>query len=436
MSVTNAAAEQISHLLTVASDAQLLRSMGVVDRLQARGELEQVIDSVRSRLARLRPPRAITLRRIVTLPFADLLVAPERWAAGRQRVSRATLKPLHELIFGDIDAATLAGLEGRAAGRSMHEAEVVLELGRALWPAAAASLRRIVGTPRAARPRWGDDAVEQLVDIIALLDDAPELVPALWQLPTPPMAAFAPEERQVARRLLVDAATRGTGHFRLVVQLLLARAEKPALILSLAGSGDIGLPRRAQEALVHDLATGLVADLDREAGVAVAATGARRVHAAASATCRLAAAVSSLEQAALSLRLPGAAIREIKRKAAALVETELTAAVAGDLVGELAALSGEGRLDNLAVTRLEGAARSARRIGAAGQQLGMGSKIDRILGAARESYRKIALKAVGIAPPPAPGEGPDPVFDHVRIVEILFGPEAAMSLLRELRARR
>ena len=37
---------------------------------------------------------------------------------------------------------------------------------------------------------------------------------------------------------------------------------------------------------------------------------------------------------------------------------------------------------------------------------------------------------------PSPGDGPDPVFDHVRLVEILFGPEAAMSLLREARAQR
>lgn len=436
MTEPTGAAAQISHLLTVASDAQLLQSIGVVDRLQARGELEQVIDSIRTRLARLRPPRAITLRRIITLPFADLLVAAERWTAGRQRVSRSTLKPLHDLIFGELEPETLAGLERLAAGRSMHESEVVLRLGRTLWPLAAQSLRRIVGTPRDARPRWGDDAVEQLIDIIALLDDAPELVPALWRLPQPPMAGFAPDERQVARRLLVDAAGKGVGHFRLVVQLLLARAEKPALILGLAGSGDVGLPRRTQDALVHDLALGLVADLDREAGVAVAAIGAKRVHAAADTTCRIAAAVNSLEQATLSLRLPGAAIREIKRKAAGLVETELTAAVGGDLVGELEDLAGSGRLDSIAMTRLEGAARSARRIGAAGQQLGMGSKIDRILAGAKDTYRRIALKAAGVAPAPPPGEGPDPIFDHVRIVEILFGPEAAMSLLRELRARR
>ena len=52
-----------------ASDEQLLQVVGLIDTLDRRGPVDQLLAPVRGRLALLRPPRPITLGRVLILPF-------------------------------------------------------------------------------------------------------------------------------------------------------------------------------------------------------------------------------------------------------------------------------------------------------------------------------------------------------------------------------
>ena len=71
---------ELNRDMSVASDEQLLRVVGLIDTLDRRGTVDGLLAPVRARLALLRPPRPLTLGRVVVMPFEDFLVpADEAW---------------------------------------------------------------------------------------------------------------------------------------------------------------------------------------------------------------------------------------------------------------------------------------------------------------------------------------------------------------------
>ena len=158
-----------------ASDEQLLQVVGLIDTLDRREPVDQLLAPVRGRLALLRPPRPITLGRVLILPFEDLLVHEAEAWPGRRCFARARLARLVEQVAQTLPAATLSRLRSRAEGHSMIAGEVVRDLGGILWPAAT----------EVAEAQLAGDALEpalreQLAGVAPLLALGPSLVPAIW----------------------------------------------------------------------------------------------------------------------------------------------------------------------------------------------------------------------------------------------------------------
>jgi hypothetical protein len=133
---------ELNRDMSVASDEQLLRVVGLIDTLDRRGTVDGLLAPVRARLALLRPPRPLTLGRVVVMPFEDFLVpADEAWP-GRFCFAREKLGWFVEQVPGALDRQQLEELRRLGAGRSVLEAAVVCEIGAVLWPAAVGSWRR------------------------------------------------------------------------------------------------------------------------------------------------------------------------------------------------------------------------------------------------------------------------------------------------------
>jgi hypothetical protein len=115
--------------MTAASDEQLLRVVGLIDTLDQRGPVDHLLAPVRARLALLRPPRPITLGRVLILPFEDLLVAPDEAWPGRRCFSRAHLGWLVEQVTTELPVAMVRQLRAHADGHSMIAGDVVREVG-------------------------------------------------------------------------------------------------------------------------------------------------------------------------------------------------------------------------------------------------------------------------------------------------------------------
>src|SRR5262249_32572414 len=145
---------EITELLRRATDQQLLDSMGLLELLQARGELDLTAEGIRERLIPLAPPRTLSIRRVLTLPLENLLVPDAQWRSGRHRISRGLLRRLQDLVLENLDAACLEGARASIEGRFTHDAESVLRAGSFLWPPAGDVLQAAAASAREAKRSW------------------------------------------------------------------------------------------------------------------------------------------------------------------------------------------------------------------------------------------------------------------------------------------
>jgi hypothetical protein len=133
--------ESLSRQLSGADDQTLMKIVSVVDRLARRGSLDKLLAQHRLRLATIRPPRPMTLGRLLVLPFEELLVDPDHWSPGLMRVPRDRLVRLIGLTFEHLPPGFENEMRQRLDGHTMDDAALILEIGRELWPACANAVR-------------------------------------------------------------------------------------------------------------------------------------------------------------------------------------------------------------------------------------------------------------------------------------------------------
>jgi hypothetical protein len=407
--------------MTGASDEQLLKVVGLIDTLDRRGHVDRLLEPVRARLALLRPPRPITLGRVLILPFEDLLVADEDVWPGRRCFARGRLALLIEQVAAALPPATLARLRAQGEGRSMMAGEAVREIGATLWPAAAevAELQLAGGAPDA-------ELREQLAAVTPLLALGPSLVPTIWQLPPRPMGPLA---RGLFERLVATvrgAAPRGENALQSVLELMLTRAAAPTVVLEPLRGADLGIPSRARDEALAQLVRRRIADMREAARRLPQRAGGAGSGAAI--LLRLVGDLDALENRWSVAAEDRAVLQEIRTGVAAFVGTGIDHAAGEDILVRLGTLANPGGLDDAGVERLEETARHTRRLGIAGAKLGLAATADAML----ERFLPTFQAAIRDR---SPG-GRAGLLDQVRIVEILFGADAALQLYDELRGRR
>ena len=407
--------EGVRGLLEEAGDGPLLKALRLIESLDERGSLDEAVARVRPRLALLRPIRSIGLRRLATLPFEDLLVSSAAWVPGRCRIDRASLGRLHMAILGELPSDLPTRIRAESRNRFMNEQGVVLALGRELWPAASAALHRSLAAAGAAGQEPG--MIEQMRSAALLLGVAPAVVPLIWRLPPRPMPELVEDERKVALDLLRFGRAGGAALLELLFHILLARTASPATILELPFAGELAIPPREIEPLVERAAAACLAEL---AVPPASGSQGRALALAADGIERMVSWVRSLEAGPARLGLDRAALRDARGRVVRSIGSQLKEVVVGSLPQQFARLHGtEAAADNV-MAEVEEAARAVRRIGIAGREFGIGDTVDRTLAQAQALF-------LG---PSSASDGDPGRIDRARIVEILFGPDAAMTVMR------
>jgi hypothetical protein len=410
-----------------ASDARLLEVVALIDSLPLRGPADRVIAPLRPRLAALRPPRPVTIRRVLVLPLEDLIAPAEECWPGRRRVSRAALGPIAEIVMAGLEPGLERELRALGQGRDTRSPEAVLAVGGRLWPEAA----RLLGAalPEAATRPDHRPFLPQLQGAAALIGLAPALVPALLALPPKPMVSLPPAAAAALLPALAAARAQGPEALLWALELVLARSLAADIALGLVGAPELGLPAREREACANQLARGRVADM-RHAAERLERSVDRPTFEVVDDLVRLVADLDALDERSW----PGggtidkALLKSVRETTADVLFRRLDRAVGDDLLARFDALptaAGGGTAeDDREAERLEEVARSVRRLGLAGAQLGLaGASRDMFL-PYLDAYRARFLDRAA--------DGPARL-EQLRLVEILFGPDAAMGLLREAR---
>ena len=402
-----------------ASDEQLLRVVGLIDTLDRRGAVDGLLAPVRARLALLRPPRPLTLGRVVALPFEDLLVpADEAWP-GRCCFRRRELGWLVEQVSAALAPAQLQELRERAAGRTMLQADAVQTIGAMLWPTAADVARQ---SAEAAAP--APDVRWQLSVVVPLLTLAPAIVPALWQLPARPMGPLPRQAADLVIGSVRAAIALGEQAAQSILEVLLVRSSSPLVVLEPLRHADLGVDARRRDGMLALLVRRRIADM-RE--LAARLTGDRADARLSSATqlLRLVADLDALEGKWPLAGEERAALAGIRAQTSAGIGAGIEAAVGQEILGPLATLAGN-ELSDDEVERLEDCARNTRRLSIAGARLGLAASPDAMLGgylpAVHDAIRRNADRRDRRS-----------LLEQLRVVEIMFGSDAAAQLYGELR---
>lgn len=420
---------QLIRALESADEEKLLAVVRMVDRLTDRGPLDSVLDHFRPRLAVVRPPRPLTLRRVLTYPLEPALVPTSDWQAGSYRIPRDHLPELHRVVLAGLGEEKARDLRARLAGGTSHDADLVLETGRELWPEAAALLDAVVGERR------GSDAYLRISFRLAvhLLAMGEWLVPAIWRLPPKPIVELEPWAKRAVGELLTQAAARGREAFLLVTELLVGLCESPMSILQPALETDCALPFRERAQCVAVIVDNTLGDLARAVEEARAAP---RPDPAALAglVLKVVGITESLRGAPPEVRFDRYAIRRLLAATADLAEKTAAGLLEGRLLEDF---GGDGEVAAGASERAETAARAIFRIKLVARQLGLVSKLDYLFRRAERNFleafdafvERRAERRGGLA-----GIDLD-VMDRVRVIEILFGSRRAIEVWRAYRAK-
>ncbi len=394
---TAIAAEQrrLTHAVAAASDQALAGIVALFDRMPDRREADRLLDAARPRLRRLRPPRPITLPRLLFLPLDGVIAEPRSWRRQDGGIPRSALVPIAQAASEALGAEA-AAIEALCAGRNFAELRTVDAAGRRLWRGAAEVAGRLAAPPVWAASGLAPADFRHAMTIAAgVWRHADALWAALLAARDGPPAA-------IVRDTLAAAAAEDPMVPEAMLATILLKAAKPGSVA--AAAARTGPPGTAERMLDRWLD-----DCDPEIRGSDPQGAARLAE-------EFAEALEDLEAC------PAGRHPERRQRLAALRRE-----VGESCRGAYAEAATQALLEPLArpgpppndtaMQALESTARALKRLEQAGRVLGGGAAYDTATRRVVDAFG--ALRA-------APGANR---ADLARLTEILAGPEAALRLL-------
>jgi hypothetical protein len=389
-----------------ADDPRIMRIVATVDALMLRGPADHLIAPLRRRLATLRPPHPLRFARLLFHPLDRLIVAPARWRPGQQAIPRTALMPMADHVRLAMGTNATA-IEAEIAGRTTADTELIVRLGRSLWPAAAVVLMDDAVPATWNTTELGDAGFRTLASIIAaLLAEAP----TLDALSADTATGLLPPAAAPVAALLGRVAKMHPPALPMMITLLLDRLPAAAGLFPQAHEGQDAAAIHAAMDLATDL---LLGQLDQPTGGTETRIASGTLADAGAATNRIATLLANLEAPGTKPKRRDR-LRAIRQR----LDAGCKARFADGLQDELLAPLQQGaRLTPAAITDLETTARGLRVLETEARVVGSGPTYDLLLTEAAEAIQSSAVgNRLTLA-------------DQLRLVEVLKGSDAALAML-------
>ena len=389
-----------------AGDPQIMRIVATIDAMFSRGPADNLIAPLRQRLAQLRPPRPLRFARLLFHPLDPLIVPAVRWRPGNGTIPRTALMPVADYVQRIMGAAATS-IEAAIAGQTNANTGLIARLGRWLWPAADEPLSAIDVPMEWQKTQLGDPAYRKLAPIIAaLLAQAP----ALDLLCERTANGLLPPDPESVTAILMSVRGKCPVALPMIMTLLLTRLPKSmAVVDRMRGGPDDSTFHAALEQATDRILGLLIEDDGTEARLA---TGS--LADAGAAVGQIASLLTQLESTDVSPERRRQLVA-VRQRLDIGCQARFVSGLEDDLLMPLQALGSPS--DATDITSLEAAARGLRVLEHEGRRIGSGALYDLMLEKASEAIKGTAMRdrLTGA--------------DQVRLVEILSGPDAALSLL-------
>lgn len=394
-----------------ADDAKIRRIVALLDSEAMPGSTQAILDPLRPRLARLRPPRRLRFGRLLFLPLDPVIVSAATWRPGAATIPRSVLGQIEGLVRAGLGAET-DDIVALIEGRTTDQEEAIDAAGTRLWPRAA--------------------------DILAQAT-----VPAGWDATGLPPAMFAPLAKALAallRRvvalrtvvrdaevgalelqedaisaLLVGLAADAPEACGMMVTILLARLPHAAMRLRALVATSLGAAERVQVRTLLDQGldetlTGMEGKDAFKAEILDAPLDRLGTE-----VRRIAALLRDVEDDKDTAK-HRPRLRQIRTKVDEVCRTRFTTALTEEVIAPLSAR--EGPVDGDAQIRIENSARDLRALETAARPIGSARHYETLLGEACDAVAA------------AEGAGAIGLIQKLRLVEILAGADAAEAMYK------
>ena len=407
--LTPPAMRDLRHEMTGAGDDKIRRIVAMMDKSPVPEAAQAILDPLRPRLALLRPARPLRFSRLLFLPLDPVVVPAREWRKGDATIPRGILVSFGETVHAALGPEA-EEIDRLIAGRETTDEATIAKAGAWLWSRAGAILAAVptpigweaTGLPLAVFPTLARAIACVLSRAVQLRDLVRDSV----------MATRGTQDNAV-RDLLAGLAAESQEGFGMVVAVLLARMPDATpllqrLIVSGRGTADSAMLRQAMDQSLD----GMLRDLESGSGLENEVLRVPLRHAGQEAQ-RIVNLLLDIDNE------PDAARHRPRLKAIRLKLDQDCRTLFGDelAAGLVTPLATAGQpLTAADQTGIEVKIRELRALETAARKIGGAKVYDALLAQAAATARTAAETGILTQ------------VRHMRLVEILAGPEAAEAL--------
>ena len=254
-------------------DDKLLGVLALVEQVPDRDQVREVLDKIRPRLVKLRPPRPITAQRLLFRPVEDLFDPPERYRAKIGRLSRHTIHPAWLIVHNLVAPALMERIERSLKTIEGTNSTDLYAVGLPFWSAASKVLTEFLEADTSiGRRKIGSDSLtvtedmrQQLTDIADILDIAAEVETAKIHLPGKPITGLSEVDVELLSEVITRLGNESTRKVQTFILVVLARMSKPGDLLKVLAEASIPCTTHERNGLVKTVGTTALAKLAFEA---------------------------------------------------------------------------------------------------------------------------------------------------------------------------
>lgn len=250
---------QLQRQLIEAPEGKFVEVVRILEQAADNPEVRQTIQSIRPRLAQLRPARRMTLKRVFCDPFEDLLEPLGASDAPVGSIPRRFIDPVWREVAQRADPRHFEPLEQAVAGLESHDHDGRHTLGCRLWYVATQALKQMLAAPP---PSLGAENLAAASDILEFVEIGHQIVALKNALPAPPIAALDGEALKLIEAAIQETARISSAKPFFLLLALASRMRRPADLLVALHDMDFGKARRDRDAIFARLAALMVDGLE------------------------------------------------------------------------------------------------------------------------------------------------------------------------------
>lgn len=268
MTLEGISLEDLEKKLFRLSEERFLELVQHSEALQRQTDDASMLDALRPRLVRERPPRAYTVRRLLCLPFEDLLADKGRSGEWGTRIARESIMSLWEILKPGLDPELVKSLSTRLRELPRGNTSKLPSLGHELFAPAHQALVAWLQSPAAqssdhkqAEPGTAS-LLDTIKDVAALLALADPLLRLKRVLAPAPIAKLSTAHVEAIRNILDDLPELTSEEAILLFSVGAARMSKPTDILDILEKLLEDRSHKQSAALVTGMSRAAYGDLD------------------------------------------------------------------------------------------------------------------------------------------------------------------------------